>query len=338
MLRCVLIVGLGSIGRRHARIVRALYPSVKLIALRHQRDYTESLENGLGVDCQVYSISEAVDCSPDIAIIANPASFHIDVALPLAKAGIHLLVEKPIAADTKKIQQLLDCCKKNNCLVMVAYNLRFLPSLGYLQDCLRRNTIGNILSVRIEAGQNLRSWRPGINYRNSVSAQKVLGGGVLRELSHELDYLLWMFGEVAWVSAYLSKQSNLEIDVEDTAHLLLGFMKDGRQKTLVASVNIDFIRYDPTRRCTVIGESGSLVWDGIEGSVNLYTEKHGEIKLFSDKPERNYTYREELRHFVDCVENERHPLIAAEDGLLVLQVIEAAQCSAEKGGCQVWVR
>jgi len=219
---CILIAGFGSIGKRHATIVRRQFPSARLVVLKHQRNQTV-LDPSLGVSKCVFSVEEAINQRPDIAVVANPASHHMSIAVPLAKAGIHLLVEKPLSSVSADIKELIRCSSNSGSQVMVGYNLRFLPSLLQFRKLIRDKIIGIPLSVRAEVGQNLDSWRPGTDYRKSVSAQKALGGGVLLELSHEVDYLQWVFGDVAWVNATLTKQSALEIDVEDTAHLFLGF-------------------------------------------------------------------------------------------------------------------
>jgi predicted dehydrogenase len=104
---------------------------------------------------------------------------------------------------------------------MVGYNLRFMKSLKKFREILKKNTIGKILSIRSEVGSYLPSWRPDSDYKKSVSAIKKLGGGVLLELSHDIDYLVWLFGNVKWVSSTIHRQSNLKIDTEDTAHITL---------------------------------------------------------------------------------------------------------------------
>ena len=112
------------------------------------------------------------------------------------------------------------------------------------------------MSVRCEISHYLPSWRPECDYRQGVSGRGELSGGALLELSHEIDYLRWIFGEAVWVNATLSRQSRLEIDVEDTAHLVIGFAPDNGGRQLIASVNMDFIRHDNTRLCIAIGEKG----------------------------------------------------------------------------------
>jgi predicted dehydrogenase len=295
-IKTVLIVGLGSIGRRHVGIIKNLFPEINIVALRHKQCDKNDIDE-LGLYKCVTSIDEAIAKNPQAAIIANPASKHMDVAKKLASKGVNLLIEKPISDSSKDVQELIDICYQNKVTLMTGYNLRFLPSLIEFKKQTHSVRIGKIYSVRAEIGQYLPNWRPEIDYRNSVSAQKSLGGGVLLELSHEIDYLSWIFGRVDWVKSHVSKQSDLEIDVEDSAHVVLGFERI-EDTVLTASLNIDFIRHDTTRRCYAIAEKGTLLWDGVKGQV-MFFEKYGsdwEV-LFSSSPNRDFTYMEEIKSF-----------------------------------------
>ena len=334
MINRVLIVGLGSIGKRHLRLARELLPNADIRVLRHQVT-NEVYEYSNGSFC---NIEEAVTFAPQIAVIASPATFHIATAQALAEIGVHLLVEKPLSATLSGVTQLLETCEKQGVVMLTGYNLRFLPSLQRYRDLLGESVIGKVLSVRCEIGQYLPSWRPECDYRQGVSARQELGGGALLELSHELDYLRWIFGEVDWVKAILSRQSCLEIDVEDTAHLTLGFTpaSDGRQ--LIATVNLDFIRHDTTRLCIAIGEKGSLRWNGLTGKVSLYEASAKEWReLFRLPHQRDDSYLAEWQNFIACVTEHKTPVITGEDGLKVLHIIEAARNSATSGGqmCEV---
>ena len=166
-----------------------------------------------------------------------------------------------------------------------------------------------------------------------MSARRFLGGGVLLELSHELDYLRWIFGEVNWVKAVLAKQSNLEIDVEDTAFLILGLVQQSSKKNLICSVDLDFIRHDTTRLCTAIGEMGSLRWNGLTGQIALY-EAGGKDwrELFHIPHLRDDSYLAELSCFIDCVVNNKIPPISGKDGLEVMKIIDAAYKSGLTSG------
>jgi predicted dehydrogenase len=325
----ILIVGLGSIGKRHARVLKQLRPECEIIALRHKGipDIPES-----GIDHYVSNIDDALQLNPQLAVIANPASHHVATAMPLAEAGVHLLVEKPISSMAGDVPALIEICRRRNIILMAAYNMRFLPSMQRFRQLVQERRVGHVLSVRAEVGQYLPSWRPGTDYRANVSAQAALGGGALLELSHEIDFLRWIFGEIDWVNAALLRQSTLEIDVEDTVHLILGFHASTDHGPLVASLDIDFVRHDTARSCIAIGETGSLRWNALEGKVELYEAGGTAWQVLEECPaQRDDSYLAEWRHFLGCVETGTTPMITGEDGLAVLRVIEAARASSAAG-------
>jgi predicted dehydrogenase len=328
MLHRILIVGLGSIGRNHLRLAREIFPFSKIKVLRHQ--VTSDIPEFS--DGYVETIDDAIEFAPQIAILANPSNFHVPIALKLAQIGTHLLIEKPISSTIDGVFELMETCKEHNCVLQVGYNLRYAPSLQNFRELLQAGVIGEILSVRSEVGQYLPSWRPYNDYRLGVSANKDLGGGVLLELSHELDYLQWIFGDVDWVRATLTQQSSLEIDVEDSAHLTLGFKFEASQHQLIGTLNMDFIRHDQTRICTAIGSKGSLRWDGTIGEVSVFEEDASSWKkLFAHTPLRDETYLAEWQEFVNCINSGIAPSVTGQDGLRVLEVVQSARSSASTG-------
>lgn len=328
MLDRLLIVGLGSIGTRHARVAREVVPGLEIIAWRRP----SSGPGPTGIDRCVTSLEAALECRPQAAVVASPASRHLAAALPLAKAGVHLLVEKPIASSADGVADLIDACERQGVTLMTGYNLRFLPSLVRLRSLLREGRVGRVLSVRAEIGQFLPSWRPGADYRDTVSAKAELGGGVLLELSHEIDYLNWLFGSVEWVSAITRRQSDLEIDVEDTAHLTLGFASSAQDRPVVAALSMDFIRHDTTRTCTVIGEQGTLRWNALAGTVEAFAPGAEDWEtLFSHPASRDESYLAEWQHFLSCIQTGERPLASGADGLAAIRVVDAARQSAFTG-------
>lgn len=327
-----LIVGYGSIGKRHLRILREILPHADIRVLRHQPcSDTPELSNGC-----FDNLTHACAFSPQAAVIATPAPFHLETALALAAAGCNLLVEKPLSHTASCIEPLLLRVRMGNLILQVGYNLRFLPSLTKFRDRIRNGDIGRILSVHCEIGQFLPYWRPDSDYRQGVSAKRELGGGVLLEMSHEIDYLRWIFGEVKWVNAWLSQQSELEIDVEDTAYLTLGFLSDTEDHAVVASLCLDFIRHDSMRLCTAVGESGSLRWNGLTGEVEEYLAgSNGWQQIFHHPHHRNESYHSQLQHFIYCIQTGATPLVTGEDGLAVLDIIKAMRTSAVAQGARI---
>lgn len=325
----ILIVGLGSIGRRHLRLAREHYPNADIRILRHQTT-NEVAEYSNG---SFSYLDEAIKFAPQIAVIASPASFHIPTAQALAEVGTHLLIEKPLSASLHGVLKLLKTCQKQQIVLLTGYNLRFLPSLQYFKTMLSEGAIGKVLSVRCETGNYLPYWRPEADYRDMVSARSELGGGVLLEISHEIDYLRWIFGEINWVSATLNRQSDLEIDVEDTAHLILGFAPAFDGHELIGVANLDFIRQDETRMCIAIGEKGSLRWNGLTGVVDHFEAGAKEWReVFKHPHQRDDSYISEWGDFITCVMESKTPFISGEEGVKVLQIIEAARHSAASCG------
>jgi len=333
----LLIVGLGAAGRRFLRIVKEVYPEIEIIALRH-KDYRNPNDLDFqDINVVTSSIEQVIKMRPEAAIIANPASKHIEIAKILATNEIDLLIEKPISDSLEGVQELIEICQKNKVVLMTGYNLRFKPSLQIFRDLIISKKIGSVFSIRSEVGQFLPDWRPNFDYKNTVSAKKTLGGGVLLELSHEIDYLTWIFGRVDWVKSHVSKLSNLEIDVEDNALITIGFEEKNSQ-TIIAQLNMDFFRHDKTRRCYVIGNEGTLLWDGIADTVELYNKDEQKWEMiYSSNLTADFSYIEELKEFFHSIENKRKPLISGEDGLITLKIIDEIKKSSTSKSNKGWI-
>ena len=328
----ILIVGLGNIGKRHLRILRGIHPNADIRVLLHQSDISiPEHSNGYFKD-----LEESIAFNPQVAVIATPATFHLNFAIALAKSGCNLLIEKPISHNEKGIQELIHERDQQGLVIQVGYNLRFNNALMYFRKQIHDGLIGNIYSVRCETGRYLPSWRPDTDYRKGVSANKALGGGVLLELSHEIDYLRWIFGEITSVSSKLKKHSELEIDVEDSAYLTLDFKSYNKNDSPVASLLMDFIRHDPTRTCLVIGEKGTLRWNEILSTVEHWKKDSNEwLELFRHQHYKDDTYLAEWNSFFEAVNEVKTPMITIEDGLSVMKVIEAVRTSNKTSGKKV---
>jgi predicted dehydrogenase len=324
----ILIIGFGSIGARHVRVVKTLYPNIK-IGILHHRKGIPSPESG---NFEFFNIEDALAFEPQIAIIANPSPYHISVAKSLANAGIHLLIEKPLSDSMSQIEALFEIAQKKHSLITVGYNLRFLKSLQKFKSILESGLIGRINLIQCSVGQYLPSWRPEMDYRESVSANSRLGGGALLELSHELDYLIWIFGSVDWVQAFISQQSNLEIDVEDSVYLIMQFMGGGDNGPIVASVNLDFIRHDSTRSCIVIGAMASLRWDGINDRVEIWEVNSDSWReLYKGSSERDESYASQFSNFMNTISAGDQDKATLNNGIAALELIEKIRIAAISG-------
>lgn len=322
-----LLVGLGSIGKRHLKNLRSIEPDSHITVWHTSPKRNESEDNITLADRVVYSLEEAIFPKPDAAFITSPASSHISLAEKLVRESIDLFIEKPISASLSGIDELLKVQKTKKTLIMVGYNLRFHHPLQILKKNIENGKIGKIICIQAEAGQYLPHWRPGTDYRNSASARSDLGGGVILELSHELDYSLWLLGEAISVTAQAARLSNLEIDVEDTADILLTFSQGA-----MGNIHLDMIQQPSSRNCKVVGTGGTITWDGLTDSVMLFSNQTGEWSVLHPpkKEDWNSMYIAEMEHFLSCIRSRKVPLITGEDGKRALMVALAALRSAKE--------
>jgi predicted dehydrogenase len=319
----LLIVGLGSIGRRHLANMALVDPSAALSVWRMRADANDSPDG-----CRVVrTLADALAERPDAAIVACAASRHIEVAIPLAESGVHLLIEKPLSNATDGVERLLEVSRSTRSVLMVGYTLRFYPPLRAMQQAIAAGRIGRVLSVRAEVGEYLPAWRP-TDYRSTVSARRALGGGAVLELSHEIDYVRWMVGEVARVTAMVGTLSDLEIDVEDTAEIVCGF-----ENGAIGSLHLDMIQQPARRTCRVVGTGGVLAWDRATHEVRLVPSDGAAAETIHPAVElqANQMYIDELRHFLDTVRTGSEPIVSGRDGWRVLMIAEAVKQSAREG-------
>ena len=319
----ILIVGLGSIGKRHLKMVREYRPNSCITILRSKVG-SEIAEEKIA-DKIVYKIEEALDTKSQAVIIATPAPFHHTSATIFIKNDMHVLVEKPLEESLASARKLEYLQADSNVVGLVGYCLRYDPNAIKFKQMIEQHVIGDVLHVTVECGSYLPDWRPGQDYKKTASSVKALGGGVLLELSHELDYLRWFFGDVVDVSAKFSNSDSLDIDVEDQADLLLTTQAD-----VAVNVHLDFNTRETRRFCKVQGTEGNIIWDAVNNKVILHLAgKAPRIESNICAPDQKY--REQLTHFIDCIENKKAPRVSFSDGVKVLEVIEAARISNESG-------
>jgi predicted dehydrogenase len=331
-LKRILVHGFGSIGRRHFEIIQALCPRAELAVLSEHGSHQQYR----GASFQLFTDrSAASQFQPEAVVVANAAVAHVESASHWVEAGAHVLVEKPLAVGLAGTDALARLAEQRGRVVQVGYNLRHTQALSLMQHWVSGGKLGRLVCVHAQVGQNLRTWRPGAQAEHTVSAQKSLGGGALLELSHEIDYVQWLCGSARWVSAHLFQLGDWALDVEDTAHLVLGLGSDG---ACIASVNLDFVRHDATRICTIIGTEGSLRWDGVQSQLSIYRASAAVWEPINlDASERNTSYQAQWLAFVRaCTAGQEAPVSLA-DGQRVLAVVEAARASSELGGQRVEV-
>jgi predicted dehydrogenase len=318
-----IVVGSGNIAKRHISNLKLLDPSGTIACLTASG--RPMLATETRADTVSVSIQEAVASRPRLAIIASPAPFHLAHAEPFARAGIPLLIEKPVSDHGACDPAWENVLRNNADRILVGYNLRFLEAAQKLHAMLQTGHLGRLHTVLIDCGQYLPDWRPGSDYRQGVSARAELGGGVLLELSHELDYLTWLFGRPDSVYCTATNSGTLGIDVEDTVDALFD-MGPGRPKV---ALHMDFLQRAAHRTCKVIGAHATAVWDVRRNQLRVETGSGAAEILHDDAGlDRNTMYLDELRHALEVADGRARPLVTLDDGLYVLTVIAAMRRSA----------
>jgi predicted dehydrogenase len=290
-------------------------------------DRRAEAESSLGV-ATVSSLEEAWAYQADVAVIALPTSLHIPVATEAAGHGCHLFIEKPLGDRMEGTEELATIVKKNHLTSLVGCNIRYHHGPAIIKELIEKNAVGKVMSVGIDAGQYLPDWHPWEDYREMYSAKSSLGGGVILDGIHEIDYARWMFGEVSEVYAQGGKLSSMEIDTEDSVNILMR-MAAG----FTVSIHMDYIQRHYWRTCKVIGEEGTIYWDISQGTVRLYTAASGQWESF-DQPEDyniNQMYLDEMQHFFRCLDGSETSAMDIGEARRVLEITLAVKESMLSG-------
>ena len=322
-IKSVLVAGAGSIGRRHLGNLRKLGlnrlgacdPStgrLEYVASEFQAECFSSLENGLE------------RFQADAVLVCTPPVHHVAQATRALRAGAHVFIEKPLSDRMDGVEELREEAARRGAVVQVGYNLRFHPVIQKLKELVDAAAVGQILWAHVEAGSYLPDWRPWQDYRESYTARRELGGGILLDGSHEIDYVTWLFGAPREVACMAGRVSQLELNVEDCATVLLGFPGGTR-----ADVHLDLIQRSCSRYCTLVGAEGKLHGDLISNSVQV--ERPGlEAETTKFAWEINDAYVAELAHFLECARAGASARVTLDDAILTLRVTLSARAAAEE--------
>jgi len=324
-----LIVGLGSIGRRHLRNLRALGEQDILLFRTHRATLPDEDLDGLPVFTDLH---QALAEKPDGVIIANPTAAHLSTALPAAQGGANLLIEKPVSHTLEGLDELKEALTLKHARAMVGFHFRYHPVLGEVRQILAEGSLGWALSGRAHWGEYLPGWHPWEDYRASYAARADLGGGVTNTLSHPFDYLRWMLGEVVSVRAEMSKLSDLELDVEDNTEALLEFANGAR-----VSVHLDYYQQPPSHTLDFACERGRILWNNADGSARILPADGQNSRLIIPPEgfERNEMFLAEMADFVRLCRGENFEYCSLEDGIRVQEIVAAVRQSHAQEGRRV---
>lgn len=325
----LLFVGLGGAGQRHLRNFRAILGDGAACSAYRVRSAPAVIGpdfkviEGVQLDIPLFdSLEAALADRPDAVVISNPTSEHIPVALAAARAGAHVLIEKPLSNSMERVAELERALAERKLIGLVGYMMRFHPALRQIRDWLNAGRIGNALSARFEAASYVPEWHPWENHRNLYAVKRALGGGVVLTESHELDVACWFFGLPRKVFAVGGAFSGDSGDVEDTASILLDY-------GFPVHVQLCFMQRPPSRSCEINGSRGRMLWTG-GSSIRLFNGDEWATYHF-DGCARADLFETEARHFLACIEGEACPAVDVRAGTESLKAALAALQSIDTG-------
>ncbi len=323
IIKKVAVIGLGNIATRHRRNLKALYPNAELLAMSASgRIPSEAVSD---CDAIVSNVNELIQAQVKLVIVASPAPFHMQHALPLIEAGIPTLIEKPVTTTIDDARAIQKAIEQYGVPVAIGYCLRYLPSALKLKALLEENKIGTLYNAHIEIGQYLPDWRPTKDYRDCVSANKNLGGGALFELSHELDYTQWLLGPLNLQHALLRSSKELSLDVEDIADITV--LTD---TGAVATIHLDFLQRKAHRKCSFVGSEGRIDWDLIRNQI-MFTTEEETVELYSEPEwDKNQMYISMIEDFVQMIGQHQHTCIKLDDAVNTVCLIDEIKQKAHK--------
>jgi predicted dehydrogenase len=297
-----LIVGCGSIGERHLTNLQKTIPDcdvsiydpdptrIKFITNKYQNIQSVKYDT---IDSEIY----------DCVFICTPPISHVKLALRAAKSGSNVFIEKPLSSradEIKDIEILQQLAHDKKLLTFVGYNFRFNKALNKIKQIIESGKHGRILHFSTYFGQFLPDWRPNVDYAKNYTARKNLGGGIIHDGSHELDYMKWLLGIPTTIQSQLAVTNIIDADTEAVADILMTF-----KNNILGYIHLDFLRREYKRKCEIILEKGIVEWNFPELYINIYDSMSKSWESIHIEEEINDMYKYEINHVVDCIKERK---------------------------------
>ena len=307
----IVIIGLGSIGRRHLKVLQDI-GGHQVAALRSRKG---TLKEDSGIP-EFSTLKEALAYEPDGVIVANPTSLHVTSVLPFLEAGVKALIEKPIAHTAAEAEIL----KPYEHLLRVAYCMRFLPHSQYFKEHLN---LEEAYKLSFKRSFYLPKWHPYADYRKEYTALKSLGGGIIRTLSHEIDLAIHWLGIPTEFTGVMDKISPLEIDVDDYALLSMKMQNGAR-----AHLEMDFFSPFNVNEGELLNQEGKFHWN-LEGLFfTSYQETKSKPLLAFNADTFNEMYYAQMLDFIQFIDGSQSLNATFKEGLAINQIISTVDANS----------
>lgn len=309
-----LVMGCGSIGERHIMNLKTILPDACISVFDPQLERLMAVSKKFTVKPVNDDIinSTIFDC----VFICTPPISHIEIAKQALNSGSNVFIEKPLSHSLDGIEELLDLVNRKQLLAFVAYNFRFNKGIHIVRQMIGDLRFGKILHASAYFGQYLPDWRPLQDYTKSYSGIRELGGGIIHDGSHEIDYLLWLFGSPIYVQSQFTLTDILSSDTEAIADILLKF-----DRNILGYIHLDFVRKEYRRTLELLCENGLIHWSLSDATVRTFSVSNKYWDSLKLEESVNDMYLEEIRHVIRCLETKKNSeIIDLENGILTLRL------------------
>lgn len=315
----IVIIGCGSIGRRHARNLSEI-GGHELLLVDSEPKRAEALARELSVE-SLRAPEDAYAKEPELAVICSPTSLHLEMVWEAIEKGCDVFVEKPLSDSTIGLRELVHAAERRSRVLAVGHNFRFDRVVSQAREWANGRRAGRVTSARFHFGSYLPSRHGDEDYRQGYGARRGLGGGVILDAVHEFDMAIWFFGMPDAVYAHGGRYSDLEIDVEDTVEIVMSY------EDKAVSIHLDYVQRPAERRFEVIGTQGSIRADVFARKAEYFDSEVREWRQADAIGTLDESYKSEMRHVIDCVEGRARPIvngnIAAQSQLLAEKAKES---------------
>ena len=322
MNKHILIVGTGSVGKRHAINLTALGCTVTCVDPRQDR-LDEVAGEGITLQAVFSSLEEAIaaDDTFDAVVVASPPSFHVDQSISALRRGKPVLLEKPVSPDLASALKLQAAVRDTKVPLLLGYTWRWWPPLLKVKDLVAQQAVGQLRHVKFTMAAHLADWHPWERYQDFFMASEALGGGALLDESHWLDLMLWFFGMPERLFAKIEKISDLEIETDDNVDILVYYPDDLR-----VSLHLDLYARPHEKTIQFVGENGTLIWEPNRIKIGKGMDPDWEIEDF--QYDRNDMFVAVAKEFLHVLSGGPVQTCTIGDGARVLSLIEAARMSS----------
>ena len=311
----ILVIGCGSIGKRHINNILSLNQNIDVIAWNRSEQRLKEVSKKFGIYTSLNLKSLFQKEKPNVCFICSPSSMHLKHAIMAARYKCDIFIEKPLSHNTKNVKVLQNEVKKNKLIVQVGANYRFHLGPKTIFDFLKKDKIGEVVWANFYCGMSLPHWHPEENYLDMYSSKKKLGGGVLLDIIHEIDLVNWFFGKCKNIIGRAYNSKTLKIETEEVADFIFLY------KDKNVCVHLDYLQYPFSRSIKIVGKKGILKWSFADSFIEIIKINKSKKIFFPKNYTKNNMFLEQLSYFLNCLKKRHQPHNDLKSGLIALQNI-----------------